>query len=382
MWRHYLVLITVVCLTFACLGQTVQADQKKVLTVGSKIDTEGALLGQMILLMLEDNGLAVKDKTEFGPTPIVRKAIMAGEIDIYPEYTGNGAFFFSDQDAGIWKNRDQAYERVKTLDYKKNKLVWLTPAPADNTWALAVREAFAREHNLTTLGDLARYVNEGGTIKLAACEEFLLMDEPFGALDPISRENLQNQFLDLQNELNKTVVFVTHDIDEAVRLGSKVALLRDGALVQYATPEILLSSPADSFVKRFVGLDRALKRLSRLSAKDFIHPALWVQRHASSDLVEQEFKRMESSDCARYLWVTESDGRLIGWIDGTTMHETGAVLNRDLVGIDPDDFSVFAHSSLKHALSLFVQQGVVCLPVVDREYRIQGEIRLADILQS
>jgi len=183
MWRHYLVLIAVVCLMFVCPGQTLQADQKKVLTVGSKIDTEGALLGQMIILMLEDNGLAVKDKTEFGPTPIVRKAIMAGEIDIYPEYTGNGAFFFSGQDAGIWKNRDQAYERVKTLDYKQNKLVWLTPAPADNTWALAVREAFAREHSLTTLGDLARYVNEGGTIKLAACEEFVTREDALPAFE-------------------------------------------------------------------------------------------------------------------------------------------------------------------------------------------------------
>ncbi|MFO7931682.1 MAG: ABC transporter ATP-binding protein [Thermodesulfobacteriota bacterium] len=217
---------------------------------------------------------------------------------------------------------------------------------------------------------------------LAADPDILLMDEPFGALDPISRENLQNQFLDIQNELHKTVVFVTHDIDEAVRLGSKIALLRDGALVQYSTPDTLLSSPADSFVKKFVGLDRALKRLSRLSARDFVHPAMFVQRQASSDTVEREFKRMENRDCARYLWVTESDGRLTGWIDGTTMHGAETSLDRDLVSIDPADFSVFAHSSLKQALSLFVQQGVVCLPVVDQEYRIQGEIRLADVLQS
>ncbi|MFW6081136.1 MAG: betaine/proline/choline family ABC transporter ATP-binding protein [Desulfosalsimonas sp.] len=217
---------------------------------------------------------------------------------------------------------------------------------------------------------------------LAADPDILLMDEPFGALDPITRENLQNQFLDIQNELNKTVVFVTHDIDEAVRLGSKVALLRDGELVQYATPEALLSSPADSFVKKFVGLDRALKRLSRLSARDFVHPALFVQRQASSDIVERELKRMENRDGARYLWVTESNGHLIGWIDGTTMHGAEISLDRDIVSIDPADFSVFPHSSLKQALSQFVQQGVVCLPVVDQEYRIQGEIRLADVLQS
>ncbi|MFO7717504.1 MAG: ABC transporter ATP-binding protein [Thermodesulfobacteriota bacterium] len=217
---------------------------------------------------------------------------------------------------------------------------------------------------------------------LAADPDILLMDEPFGALDPISREHLQNQFLDIQRELHKTVVFVTHDIDEAVRLASKVALMREGSLVQYATPETLLSAPADGFVKKFVGLDRALKRLSRLSAADFVHPAPWVRRQASGDVVEQEFKRMEGRDCARYLWVTESDGRLVGWIDATSMQGGRVSLEQDLVDIDPADFSVFSHSSLKQALSLFVQQGVVCLPVVDREYRIQGEIRLADVLQS
>lgn len=91
---------------------------------------------------------------------------------------------------------------------------------------------------------------------------------------------------------------------------------------------------------------------------------------------------MEGRDCARYLWVTESDGRLVGWIDATSMQGGRVSLEQDLVDIDPADFSVFSHSSLKQALSLFVQQGVVCLPVVDREYRIQGEIRLADVLQS
>ena len=217
---------------------------------------------------------------------------------------------------------------------------------------------------------------------LAADPDILLMDEPFGALDPISRENLQNQFLDIQNELNKTIVFVTHDIDEAVRLGSKVALLREGALVQYAAPETLLSSPADSFVQKFVGLDRALKRLSRLTVDDFVHSALCIQRQASSDDIHRELQRMDGRDCSRYLWVTESDGRLVGFIDGATMPGKEVSLEPDQGGISPADFSVSAHSSLKQALSLFVQQGMACLPVVDEEFKIQGEIRLADVLQS
>jgi osmoprotectant transport system ATP-binding protein len=88
------------------------------------------------------------------------------------------------------------------------------------------------------------------------------MDEPFGAIDPINRLRLQGEFLRLQQELRKTVVFVTHDIDEAIRIGDRIAVLRDhGVLAQYATPAELLMRPADAFVEDFVGADRALKRL-------------------------------------------------------------------------------------------------------------------------
>jgi osmoprotectant transport system substrate-binding protein len=163
--------VTLATLLFA--GASVFAAQKGPVTVGSKIDTEGALLGQMIIQMLEHEGFETVDKTEFGPTPIVRKAITSGEIDLYPEYTGNGAFFFSGQDPAIWKDFDKAYRKVKELDYEKNGLVWLAPAPANNTWALAVRGDMAEEHDLETLGDFADYVRGGGEVKLAACEEFV-----------------------------------------------------------------------------------------------------------------------------------------------------------------------------------------------------------------
>lgn len=159
------------------LGFTAAAAEKGPITVGSKIDTEGALLGQMILQMLDKNGFATENKTEFGPTPIVRKAITSGEIDIYPEYTGNGAFFFSGQDPEIWKEHQRAYDTIKDQDYQKNKLVWLAPAPANNTWALAVRGDVAEKNNLKTLDDLARYLRDGGTIKLAACEEFVTRED-------------------------------------------------------------------------------------------------------------------------------------------------------------------------------------------------------------
>ena len=97
---------------------------------------------------------------------------------------------------------------------------------------------------------------------MAADQPMMLMDEPFGAVDPITRDRLQNDFLRLHAEIRKTVVFVTHDIDEAIKMGDRIAILReDGELVQYDTPEGILADPADEFVARFVGADRGLKRL-------------------------------------------------------------------------------------------------------------------------
>ncbi len=142
------------------------------IVVASKIDTEGALLGQMIVLLLEKNGYQVTDRTEFGPTDVIRKAIQSGEIDIYPEYTGNGGFFFEDTDPQIWKNARQGYETVKKLDLERNGIVWLEPAPANNTWAIAARGDLAAQEGLKSLEDFARYVNAGGQARLAASEEF------------------------------------------------------------------------------------------------------------------------------------------------------------------------------------------------------------------
>jgi len=143
------------------------------ISVASKIDTEGALLGNIIVIVLRDNGFTVTDRTSFGTTSIVRRALISGEIDIYPEYTGNGGFFFDDTDPEIWKDAREGYETVKTLDLERNSIVWLTPAPANNTWALAVRRDLAESEGLQSLEDLADYLNRGGYIRLAASEEFV-----------------------------------------------------------------------------------------------------------------------------------------------------------------------------------------------------------------
>ena len=107
---------------------------------------------------------------------------------------------------------------------------------------------------------------------LAADPPVLLMDEPFGAIDPINRARLQDEFLKIQRQLRKTVVFVTHDIDEAIKVGDRIALLRDGRLVQHATPTEMLAHPADGFVEEFVGADRSLKRLSLIACGALARP--------------------------------------------------------------------------------------------------------------
>jgi len=107
---------------------------------------------------------------------------------------------------------------------------------------------------------------------LAADPPVMLMDEPFGAIDPITRAKLQDEFLRILRRLKKTIVFVTHDIDEAIKMGNRIAILRDGRLVQYDTPEVILATPKDNFVEEFVGADRALKRLSLLAVADHMEP--------------------------------------------------------------------------------------------------------------
>jgi osmoprotectant transport system substrate-binding protein len=157
--------------------------EKGPVVVASKIDTEGALLGNMIVLLLEEDGFQVEDQTEFGPTDVIRKAIINDEIDIYPEYTGNGGFFYPDTASDVWKSPEEGYQTVKRLDMETNNLVWLEPAPANNTWAIAVRQDLSEAENLVTLEDLGAYVRSGGEIKLACSEEFATRPDALPAFE-------------------------------------------------------------------------------------------------------------------------------------------------------------------------------------------------------
>lgn len=141
--------------------------------VSSKIDTEGGVLGNIILSVLDAAGIETTDRLQLGATPIMRQAITAGEIDIYPEYTGNAAFFFQKADDPLWTDAAKAYSEAKTLDYDANKIVWLTPSPANNTWAVAVRKDVAEANDIKTFSDFGSFIANGGDIKLAASSEFV-----------------------------------------------------------------------------------------------------------------------------------------------------------------------------------------------------------------
>lgn len=171
---HRACLALAAALSFAAAGQSAaQAQARDKVVVASKIDTEGGLLGNMIALVLEKQGIPIENRVQLGPTKVVRTAIVSGEIDIYPEYTGNGAFFHGMEDDPVWKQAASAFETVKRLDMEKDKLVWLERAPANNTWLIAVRGDLARRENLKTMDDFAKLVAKPGAVKLAGSAEFV-----------------------------------------------------------------------------------------------------------------------------------------------------------------------------------------------------------------
>jgi osmoprotectant transport system ATP-binding protein len=147
---------------------------------------------------------------------------------------------------------------------------------------------------------------------LAADPLVMLMDEPFGAIDPINRERLQNEFLRLQAEIRKTVLFVTHDIDEAIKMGDRIAVMRKGGHVaQYATPAELLMAPADEFVEDFVGADRALKRLALMRVADI---DLWEAPLAYVGQATAEVRAKLAGAEVPYPLLVDSERRPLGWL--------------------------------------------------------------------
>ena len=203
---------------------------------------------------------------------------------------------------------------------------------------------------------------------LAADPLVMLMDEPFGAIDPINRERLQNEFLRLQAEIRKTVLFVTHDIDEAIKMGDRIAVMREGGRVeQYATPAELLMAPANEFVEDFVGADRALKRLALMRVRDI---DLWEAplAHVGQATTEVRAKLASPDVEVAYPLLVDGERRPLGWLSERDLaaevvphrpdRPLGPVLELDDV--------------MRDALADLLQGEAQYAPVVDHERRIIG----------
>ena len=184
------------------------------------------------------------------------------------------------------------------------------------------------------------------------------MDEPFGAVDPINRERLQNEFLRLQGQIRKTIVFVTHDIDEAIKMGDRVAVMREGALVQYAPPAELLERPADEFVAQFVGADRGLKRLALVTVGE-------VPLRDAPTAAEGE----PIAPGSGFVLLLDRDRRPTGWVNRT----------RPDALPDPSFPVVTRDTRIRDALSALLASGVAAAVVVDDAGAYAGTITLDDI---
>jgi osmoprotectant transport system ATP-binding protein len=210
---------------------------------------------------------------------------------------------------------------------------------------------------------------------LAADPPVLLMDEPFGAVDPIVRDRLQNELLNLQDQLAKTILFVTHDIDEAIKMGDLVAVMQAGGrLAQFASPDEILANPASDFVARFVGADRGLKRLA-LTRVDALELMPAVTATPGSDAADA--RRRALADPFPYLLLVDTMGRPIGWVDQDEIPTSGTLdesLAREMSPL------LDRRTTLKDALARLIEAGVQAGIVVDAKGGAMGLVTPETIL--
>ena len=229
---------------------------------------------------------------------------------------------------------------------------------------------------------LARYPSElsggqrqrvGVARALAVDPPVMLMDEPFGAVDPIVRERLQDQFLEIQRRLKKTIVFVTHDIDEAIKMADRIAILNRGGIIeQFASPEEILRAPANDFVKKFVGAERGLKRLALVKVSDIqIEEGPVVTSQARADDALRAMEKFDLDWCS-----VVDDGELRGWVDRNDVTGVSTVGE-----IDPKAFSAYVtqHSTLRQALDSIVTSRTQVAVVATEGQRYAGILSLERI---
>ena len=208
---------------------------------------------------------------------------------------------------------------------------------------------------------------------LGADPPIMLMDEPFGAIDPITREVLQDEFLEIQKRISKTIIFVTHDIDEAIKMGDRIAIMREGSLVQYDTPDTLLAKPRNRFVRDFVGADRQLKRLGLLRVRELMTKETpHVNLRGKADDARRAIEKAGVTSA----FVVDEDGVLRGWVDREGLRENPDSLLDAMSEGDFREIGVRQSATAREALSAMVARGFRVTPVVNEKGVLMGSITL------
>lgn len=208
---------------------------------------------------------------------------------------------------------------------------------------------------------------------MAADPPILLMDEPFGAVDSIVRGRLQDEFLNMQERIKKTIIFVTHDIDEALKMGSKVAVLREGKIVQYSKPYELLSNPTNEFVKDLIGGDSTLKGLNLIAAEEIMSDLFITM--LETDQISQIREKVNKYPGLR-IFVVDQQHRLVGCLPPEALDKDG----KASLYLKPIKNTITNYTRLSEALSEMLSAGEGSICVVDESNKPKGLINLQDIV--
>ena len=284
-----------------------------------------------------------EDVTDINPSALRRKiGYVIQQVGLFPHRT------IAENIATVPKLLGWDKKRIDERVDELLELVSMDPA--------TYRERYPKELS----GGQAQRV--GVARALAADPDVLLMDEPFGAIDPITRDRLQNEFLRLQQDLKKTIVFVTHDIDEAIKMGNKIAILREGSeIAQLDTPEAILAEPADDFVENFLGSGAILKSLTLAKIKDMeLHQVPVLKAPVMRDKALETLQ--ESNDSTAIL--LDADDKPLRWIDQAALNRTSQPIEKSgrpiSVDLQPED-------TLQDALTVMLQSSTGLAAVTDRK---------------
>lgn len=211
---------------------------------------------------------------------------------------------------------------------------------------------------------------------LAADPEILLMDEPFGAIDPINREEIQNEFIRVQNKLKKTIVFVTHDLHEAIKMGDRIAIFQEGKIIQYDTPETILTRPINKYIADFVGADRAIKVLGLLRAKDALNRKPENIINGSTG-AQEALKFLEEKGFEKGIVV--SNDKPVGYVTPEVLIDKK---DRTEQLAKPFPTTVDSYITLKDIMSFMLMHNTKLLCVVDDNGDLAGTVTMSDIQHS